>query len=71
MARSTPHRLANPALDRHTGDERDLGQRAADAIARKAGSWVFVFSFLAFLAVWMACNDSRVPEGFDRTRSSC
>ena len=65
MARSMPIRFANPALERHSGDERDVGQRAADAIARRAGSWVFIFSFLAFLAVWMTYNGSRGSDGFD------
>ena len=33
-----------------------LGQRAADAIAKFAGSWAFIFSFIAIMAVWMALN---------------
>jgi uncharacterized membrane protein len=33
-----------------------LGQRAADALAAKAGSWTFILSFLAALGVWIAAN---------------
>jgi uncharacterized membrane protein len=33
-----------------------LGQRAADALAAKAGSWTFILSFLAALGVWIAVN---------------
>jgi uncharacterized membrane protein len=35
---------------------RSLGQRAADAIAKWAGSWVFIISFLVLLAIWMSIN---------------
>ena len=30
-----------------------LGQRAADAIAKFAGSWAFIFSFIAVMVIWM------------------
>ena len=33
-----------------------LGQRAADAIARFAGSWAFIFSFTGVLVLWMVVN---------------
>jgi uncharacterized membrane protein len=35
---------------------RSAGQRAADAFARAAGSWLFIIVFLVVLAVWMAVN---------------
>ncbi len=35
-------------------DEKiSVGQRIADKIASFGGSWTFILSFLAFLAVWM------------------
>lgn len=38
-------------------DEKStLGQRAADAVARFAGSWAFIFSFIAVMVLWMAGN---------------
>jgi uncharacterized membrane protein len=58
-------RFRNPVLRRHMEDERDLGQRAADTIAARAGSWTFIFLFLAFLAAWMAFNAARGPDRFD------
>ena len=33
-----------------------LGQRAADAIAKFAGSWAFIFSFTGVLILWMVVN---------------
>lgn len=38
-------------------DEKStLGQRAADTVARFAGSWAFIFSFIAVMVLWMAGN---------------
>ncbi len=33
-----------------------FGQRIADNVARFGGSWTFIISFIAFMAVWMAIN---------------
>ena len=41
----------NPA-----GETYSLGQRAADTIARFAGSWAFIFSFTGVLVLWMVIN---------------
>lgn len=38
------------------GDERSLGERVADAVARFGGSWGFIGSFGVFLALWVAAN---------------
>lgn len=35
---------------------RTFGQKAADAIATWAGSWIFIISFLIFLGIWMLVN---------------
>lgn len=37
-------------------DARTLGERVADAVARFGGSWVFIGSFMAFLALWVVSN---------------
>jgi uncharacterized membrane protein len=58
-------RFRNPVLQRHTGDDRTTGQRAADAIAARAGSWAFIFVFAAVLAVWMLYNGGRNSGRFD------
>ena len=33
-----------------------FGERSADGIAKWAGSWVFILSFLLFLGLWMVVN---------------
>jgi uncharacterized membrane protein len=55
----------NPVLRQHMGDDRTVGQRAADSIARHAGSWLFIFVFLALIAVWMLYNGGRDSGHFD------
>ena len=42
-----------------------LGQRAADAIAKFAGSWAFIFSFTAVLVLWMVVNVVLAARAFD------
>ncbi len=42
-----------------------LGQRAADAIAKFAGSWAFIFSFTGVLVLWMIVNVVMVSRAFD------
>ena len=51
---------ANPAKEKYT-----LGQRAADSIARFAGSWAFIFSFTGVLAAWMVINVLLASRAFD------
>lgn len=38
------------------GAPQTFGQRAADGIAKWAGSWTFILSFLVFLGLWMVMN---------------
>ena len=42
-----------------------LGQRAADAIAKFAGSWAFIFSFTGVLVLWMVINAVLAARAFD------
>ncbi len=42
-----------------------LGQRAADAIAKFAGSWAFIFSFTGGLVLWMVVNTVLAVRAFD------
>ncbi len=42
-----------------------LGQRAADAIAKFAGSWAFIFSFTGALVLWMIVNIIMASKAFD------
>jgi uncharacterized membrane protein len=49
-----------------SGNERDtLGQRAADTIAKFAGSWAFIFSFSGVLILWMVVNIILAAKAFD------
>lgn len=50
----------NPAVETYT-----LGQRAADTIARFAGSWAFIFSFTGVLVLWMVINVVSAARAFD------
>ncbi len=46
--------------------EKDtLGQRAADTIAKFAGSWAFIFSFVGVLVLWMTVNVLLAAGAFD------
>ena len=49
-----------PATEKYT-----LGQRAADAIAKFAGSWAFIFSFTGVLLLWMVVNTILAADAFD------
>ena len=42
-----------------------LGQRAADKIAKFAGSWAFIFSFCGILILWMVVNVLLAARAFD------
>lgn len=42
-----------------------LGQRAANTIAKFAGSWAFIFSFTGVLVLWMVFNVILATKAFD------
>ena len=50
----------SPATEKYT-----LGQRAADAIAKFAGSWAFIFAFTGVLILWMVINTILAATAFD------
>lgn len=43
-----------------------FGQRAADVVRNGMGSWMFVFVFVAFLAVWAYLNTSSGWHHWDK-----
>ena len=45
--------------------KNSLGQRAADAIAKFAGSWAFIFLFTSVLILWMIVNAILATKAFD------
>ena len=46
-------------------EKSTLGQRAADTIAKFAGSWAFIFSFTGGLILWMVINTILASKAFD------
>lgn len=42
-----------------------FGQKAADAVARFAGSWAFIFCFVGTMIVWMVLNVILATKAFD------
>ena len=60
--------LANSKISENTAARQEkytLGQRAADAIAKFAGSWAFIFSFTGVLILWMVINTLLAAHAFD------
>ena len=51
--------LADSKISENPAGEKEkytIGQRAADAIAKFAGSWAFIFAFTGVLILWMLVN---------------
>lgn len=42
-----------------------FGQKAADAVAKFAGSWAFIFSFISVMIIWMVLNVLLAVNAFD------
>ena len=60
--------LADSKISENPAGEQEkytLGQRAADAIAKFAGSWAFIFSFTGVLILWMLVNTLLAAKAFD------
>ncbi len=60
--------LADSKISVSPKNERErytLGQRAADKIAKFAGSWAFIFSFTGGLVLWMVINAVLASKAFD------
>lgn len=45
--------------------QRSFGEKAADFLAKFAGSWLFITAFCVFLAVWIAVNLYLTENSFD------
>lgn len=46
----------SPVAAPASSDERSLGERVADGVARFGGSWAFIGGFIVFLALWVVAN---------------
>lgn len=61
------HQLINTELSKDSDktDKLTFGQHAADAVACFAGSWAFIFSFIAIMVIWMVLNIVLKDKAFD------
>ena len=60
--------LADSKISENLAGEKGkytIVQRAADAIAKFAGSWAFIFAFTAVLILWMLVNTLLAAKAFD------
>ena len=60
--------LADSKISENPAGEKEkytLSQRAADTIAKFAGSWAFIFSFTGVLILWMLVNTLLAAKAFD------
>ena len=55
----------NITMDNKKEEKLSLGQRASDAVAKFAGSWAFIFSFIAVMLIWMIVNLLLASRVFD------
>ncbi len=61
------HQLIDTKITKNSeaNERRTFGQRASDAVAKFAGSWAFIFSFIAVMVIWMAVNIILASRAFD------
>ena len=60
--------LADSKISENTSrasEKYTIGQRAADAIAKFASSWAFIFAFTGVLILWMVINTLLAVKAFD------
>lgn len=55
----------NITMDNKKEEKLSFGQRASDAVAKFAGSWAFIFSFIAVMIIWMVVNLLLASRAFD------
>lgn len=55
----------NITMDNKKEEKLSLGQRASDAVVKFAGSWAFIFSFIAVMLIWMIVNLLLASRAFD------
>lgn len=46
-------------------EEKTIGEKMADAVANFAGSWIFIFTFIAVLVGWIILNVAILTNPFD------
>lgn len=55
----------NVTENEEKNEKVSFGQKAADAVAKFAGSWAFIFSFIAVMVIWMVLNVILATNAFD------
>ncbi|WP_394018552.1 DUF1003 domain-containing protein [Anaerococcus cruorum] len=50
---------------RNSKEDYSFGAKAADKIAKFAGSWTFIIIFITVLAIWMIINSKMGDKAFD------
>lgn len=55
----------NVTMSTDKTEKDSFGQKAADAVAKFAGSWAFIFTFVAVMVVWMIVNVLLATKAFD------
>ena len=53
------------AQDSAAGEKNTFGQRAADKLAKGAGSWGFIIVFFIILLIWISMNAVLLTKPFD------
>ena len=57
--------MTNITENSNETEKLSFGQRASDAVAKFAGSWAFIFGFIAVMVGWMAVNVILGTKAFD------
>ena len=52
-------------VENNSNEKTTFGQKAADAVSKFAGSWAFIFSFVAVMVIWMIVNVVLSTKAFD------
>lgn len=52
-------------VENNSNEKTTFGQKAADAVAKFAGSWAFIFSFIAVMVIWIIVNVVLSTKAFD------
>lgn len=52
-------------VENNSNEKTTFGQKAADVVAKFAGSWAFIFSFVAVMVIWMIVNVVLSTKAFD------
>ena len=62
--RSQPTKSLHPVNVRHKGEGRTLGERVADVVAGRVGSWPFILVQSTLLAIWIVANAILIRDWF-------